>query len=322
MTTDRLPTYNNLGIHQALRDWDGAALEAALQAGEDPNAGISSTESPPEDLDDAGAFGSADLPRRTVTWHPVRWVLEQMGLHGERPDLMALLTCLLCHGADPNAAPLDWESWADLPLHEAIQRTLPQATRLLLAHGADIDAPSNTYFAGRPIHTLASRGYGSVDALADLGRTLLAAGASLDDDRNEGAYTPLHITILETNARALEALLTLRPMTPAEGLWVCGLLERAHLEDTTPRMPLPLFGEAQAVLTLVLEALVPLAHRDEGVRLALEPALAAYRAVLLDQGPTLAGSVALVDRVAAQRLRAALNEQVPEAGAPERRLRM
>jgi uncharacterized protein len=91
------------------------------------------------------------------------------------------LTALLADGADPNAFSADGFT----ALHFAAFFGKPEAARLLLERGADVNPRGRGWMTGTPLHSAASGRHVNV---VDI---LLAAGAD-PDARQSGGWTPLH----------------------------------------------------------------------------------------------------------------------------------
>ena len=91
------------------------------------------------------------------------------------------LTALLSGGADANGFSADGFT----PLHFAAFFGRPDAVRLLLDRGAEVDPRGRGWMTGTPLHSAASRRH------AEIVRLLLEAGADPDAHQSAG-WTPLH----------------------------------------------------------------------------------------------------------------------------------
>ena len=76
----------------------------------------------------------------------------------------------------------------------------PEAARLLINHGADIDTHGRGWMTGTALNSAASAGHG------DTARILLAAGAD-PDARQAGGWTPLHAAAHRGDAELARTLL-------------------------------------------------------------------------------------------------------------------
>jgi ankyrin repeat protein len=91
------------------------------------------------------------------------------------------LAVLLAGGADADAVTADGFT----ALHFAAFFGKPEAARLLLDRGADVDARGRGWMTGTPLHSAASGRH------VDVVEILLAAGAD-PNARQSGGWTPLH----------------------------------------------------------------------------------------------------------------------------------
>jgi ankyrin repeat protein len=91
------------------------------------------------------------------------------------------LAVLLAGGADADAVTADGFT----ALHFAAFFGKPEAARLLLDRGADVDARGRGWMTGAPLHSAASGRH------VDVVEILLAAGAD-PNARQSGGWTPLH----------------------------------------------------------------------------------------------------------------------------------
>jgi uncharacterized protein len=91
------------------------------------------------------------------------------------------LAVLLAGGADADAVTADGFT----ALHIAAFFGKPEAARLLLDRGADVDARGRGWMTGTPLHSAASGRH------VDVVEILLAAGAD-PNARQSGGWTPLH----------------------------------------------------------------------------------------------------------------------------------
>jgi ankyrin repeat protein len=85
-------------------------------------------------------------------------------------------------------------------LHFAAFFTQPDAARLLIDRGADVEAVASTFGNVRPLHSAAAA------ANTDTVEALLAAGAD-PNARQNGGFTPLHSAAQNGDREAVEALL-------------------------------------------------------------------------------------------------------------------
>lgn len=86
------------------------------------------------------------------------------------------------------------------PLHPAASQGHPEATKLLLSHGADIDTRCEDYGAS-PLHWAAQEGQVEVTKL------LLSHGADMKSKRKNG-YRPLHSAASEGQVETTRLLVT------------------------------------------------------------------------------------------------------------------
>ena len=93
------------------------------------------------------------------------------------------------------------------PLHYAAFFSSPEAARLLVDHGADVDAVADAFDAVRPLHSAAAAGRRDICAL------LLEAGADANA-RQSGGFTPLHAAA-QSGDEELARMLLARRADPA-----------------------------------------------------------------------------------------------------------
>ena len=86
------------------------------------------------------------------------------------------------------------------PLHLAAFFGKPEAAALLLALGADVDAPGRGWMTGGPLHSAASANHTGVATI------LLDAGAD-PNVKQSGGWTPLHAAAMNGNLELVEQLL-------------------------------------------------------------------------------------------------------------------
>jgi len=98
----------------------------------------------------------------------------------KRGDVPSVSSLLASHGALVNA--LDVEEGRVTPLHWAANEAQTQIAEVLLAHGAEVDAPSE--HGNTPLHVAAARGHSQV------AQSLIDHGADVNA-RNDGRMTPL-----------------------------------------------------------------------------------------------------------------------------------
>jgi ankyrin repeat protein len=174
-----------------IRGGDPAAVAAALSA--DPSlAGAR----------DANGVSAA----QTAGYHGRREVLAllvergapldgfELAMAGQVERLRALLE------ADPQAVGrLTPDGWT--PLHGAVFFAQPAAVRLLLDHGADVNAVSTNSSANRPLHAALA---GRLDR--DVVALLLQRGADVNA-RQHGGYVALHEAAMNGNGEMAALLL-------------------------------------------------------------------------------------------------------------------
>jgi ankyrin repeat protein len=107
------------------------------------------------------------------------------------------LTALLAEGTDPNAFSADGFT----ALHFASFFGKPEAARLLLDRGAEVDARGRGWMTGTPLHSAASGRH------VDVVETLLAAGAD-PNARQSGGWTPLHAGAHNGDVAAVALMIT------------------------------------------------------------------------------------------------------------------
>ena len=108
----------------------------------------------------------------------------------------------------------------------------PDAARLLLAEGADVDVRGNGWMTGTPLHSAASGNH------TDVALVLLEAGAD-PDARQSGGWTPLHSAAHNGNASFVDVLLrhTADPTAiDDDGRSVLDLAEESADADTIARL--------------------------------------------------------------------------------------
>ena len=109
----------------------------------------------------------------------------------------AVLDTMLACGFDPNARDKDKVT----PLHRAAMGGHPEAVRVLLAHGADIQALDGMFAASPLVWAVEGRSTTKGGDHVAVARVLIAAGSPLDWTPPEGAPSP---------ERTLDALIELR----------------------------------------------------------------------------------------------------------------
>ena len=136
--------------------------------------------------------------RRSEGKTALHYALEGSDVSKRRPDFAVSLSniarVLLEHGADVNA-PMDYDS---TPLHVAALYGRVDAIRVLLEHGAGINERENDDTA--PLHLAAQ--YGTVEAI----RVLLEHGADVNV-RSKDDTTPLHDAVRYASDEAVRMLL-------------------------------------------------------------------------------------------------------------------
>jgi len=114
-------------------------------------------------------------------------------------DFEGVVEALLAGGADPNT-PFDR---GNTELHLAAQEGQPKLAKLLLKHGAHVNAQNDEKVT--PLHSLAALGR-IQDSHIEVAKLLLASGADLKAQDKEGR-TPLHVAVGGGSPRLAELLL-------------------------------------------------------------------------------------------------------------------
>ena len=126
-----------------------------------------------------------------------------------QPAKLRIIETLLSHGADVNAGPIR-------PLSLAAQSGDLEAARLLLQHGAKVDAKDAN--GGRPLHGAACQGDCALIGL------LLDQGADVNAKTGDGV-TPLHLAAWRGNRAAVNLLLARgAEVDPKADMWGFPLL--------------------------------------------------------------------------------------------------
>jgi ankyrin repeat protein len=121
----------------------------------------------------------------------------------EKGDAHVLTTMLSC-GFDPDAPDRDNVR----PLHRAAMAGHPEATRVLLAFGADVNATDGMFAATPLVWAVEGRDYAEAGAdHVGVARVLIAAGSTLEWQPPDGAPDQEHTleALLELRRAALEA---------------------------------------------------------------------------------------------------------------------
>jgi ankyrin repeat protein len=132
-------------------------------------------------------------------WTPVHCVSQGFtaipNISQSLPDVARLL---LEHGADVNAQVSGSDSSGRTPLHVAVESNRAEVVRVLLEHGANVDAEDSQ---GRtPLH--AAVGFNRAEVV----RVLLEHGANVDAEDSQGR-TPLHAAVEFDTAEVVRVLL-------------------------------------------------------------------------------------------------------------------
>ncbi|MEJ2421415.1 MAG: ankyrin repeat domain-containing protein, partial [Acidobacteriota bacterium] len=145
-------------------------------------------------------------------WTPLMWAAL-----GDRPRVAELL---LDRGADPNLKEFDDGYRA---AHFAARRGATGVLKILIAHGADIEARDD--LAETPLHLAAARNVAAC-------LTLLEAGANVHA-RTEAGWTPLHLAALNGRPANCEALIKAGADVEARGKFGRTPLHLAAAEGRT-----------------------------------------------------------------------------------------